>query len=95
MRGIGLDPMPMENGDRSACATCFSKCTLGLKPGDQETCTTVMSINDEILSRLGGKMIIQERLTDIGGTRCVVKVQPCDEIGSNPLAGGISTGEGK
>lgn len=72
--GIGLSPRPLDGEGVDACATCFSRCTLNLKPGDARTCDAVMSINDEMLTRLGGRMVISERLTDPGATQCVVRV---------------------
>jgi hypothetical protein len=81
--GIGLDPQT-DGGDRAnACATCFSRCTLKLKPGNARTCDTVMSINDEMLTRLGGRMVISERLTDPGATRCVVRVAEPPQVRGN------------
>lgn len=69
---------PGEARASSGCATCFARCTLDLtaRPEDERTCDTVMSINDEMIRRLGGQMRIEERLTDEGGTRCVVRVVP-------------------
>lgn len=77
LRGVGLDPKPWGNGT-TACATCFSRCTLDLKPGDERTCDTVMSMNDELIRLLGGRMILDERLVDPGGTRCIVRIRPIE-----------------
>ncbi len=74
LSGIGLDPRPMEGSGTEACATCFSRCSLELKAGDTSTCDAVMSINDEMLARLGARMVIAERLTEPHATRCVVRV---------------------
>lgn len=82
---IGKRPAPAADPGEAAhassgCATCFARCTLDLtaRPEDERTCDTVMSINDEMIRRLGGQMRIEERLTDEGGTRCVVRVVPSE-----------------
>lgn len=69
--GIGLEPRHTEG----ACATCFARCTLDLGPGDDATCETVMSINHEMLRRLGGEMVMVDRLTRRGATECRVEVR--------------------
>jgi ubiquinone/menaquinone biosynthesis C-methylase UbiE len=52
----------------------------------QRTCDTVMSINDEMVRRLGGRLVPIERLTDPGGTRCVARVdRPADGEGERAL----------
>jgi len=74
LRGVGLAPRLGEDAAGQACTVCFAECQIGLGPGEERTCDTVMSINDEMLRGLGGRLVPVERLTDPGGTRCVARV---------------------
>jgi ubiquinone/menaquinone biosynthesis C-methylase UbiE len=69
LRRLGLQP------DTSAgCQVCFQSCSLGLGPGDRKVCETAMAINDQMITQLGGKMVLHETLADPHGTRCRVEI---------------------
>src|SRR5215467_7174406 len=70
LRGLGLEPQG------AGCCSRFGRCTLALGPGDGATCDSVMAINDTLIRKLGGKMVIEQRLTDAGADHCRVRIAP-------------------
>ncbi len=72
-QALGIKPEARTEG--GCTSLCYKSCTLQLKPGDAAVCDTVMTINDEMIRRIGGTMRIVERLTDVGGKQCQVVIE--------------------
>jgi ubiquinone/menaquinone biosynthesis C-methylase UbiE len=69
LRRLGLQPETS-----AGCQVCFQRCSLALGPGDRKVCETAMAINDQMIARLGGQMVLHETLADAHGTRCRVEI---------------------
>lgn len=70
--GLGLSP---KIGSQPT-QLCFDRCSLGLRKGESDICNMVMTVNEQIISQLGGNMKIHQRLTDHGCSQCKVDICP-------------------
>ena len=76
LRAVGLQPAAEQTLPESVgCGACFAECSAGLHPGDGPICDALMVANAAILRRVGGQMVIRERLTDPAATRCLISVE--------------------